>query len=66
MIVQSTNQLIKRRKPIRLKEYDYSLDGSYFVTICTKDREELFGQIIDGTMQMKRYGEIVQSCWMNL
>ena len=37
---------IKNRKPTRLKEYDYSCDGVYFVTICTKDRKCLLCQIV--------------------
>ena len=32
----------RNRKNIRLKEYDYSTDGAYFVTVCTKDRKHLF------------------------
>ena len=36
------------RKPTRLKEYDYSEQGAYFVTICTKDRENLFSTIVVG------------------
>lgn len=35
----------RRRKHIRLKDYDYSQNGAYFVTICTHDRENLFGDI---------------------
>ena len=34
------------RKLNRLKGYDYSQDGAYFVTVCTKDRAELFGTIV--------------------
>jgi len=34
-----------KRKPNRLKNYDYSQDGAYFITVCTKDHEELFGNI---------------------
>ena len=37
-----------QRKPNRLKDYDYSHDGAYFVTICAKDRENLFGTVIVG------------------
>ena len=35
------------RKWVRLKEYDYSTDGAYFITICTKDKEHLLSTIID-------------------
>ena len=33
------------RKPIRLKEYDYTTDGAYFITICTKDRQKILSEI---------------------
>ncbi len=65
-IVKSDRSIIKKRKPLRLKEYDYSLEGSYFVTICTKDRENLFAQIVGGEMSLNQYGKIVQSCWEEL
>ena len=37
---------LPRRKPNRLAGYDYSQNGAYFVTICTKNREELFGSVV--------------------
>jgi len=40
----------KNRKSIRLKNWDYSSDGLYFITICTKNREHHFGKIVDGEM----------------
>ncbi len=51
------------RKSIRLKEYDYSEPGSYFVTICTRDRECLFGDIVDGAMRLSDSGRIADTCW---
>jgi hypothetical protein len=51
-IVESKKPIIKRRKLFRLKTYDYSLDGTYFVTICTKDREDLFGHITSDEMYL--------------
>jgi REP element-mobilizing transposase RayT len=48
------------RRSVRLKGYDYSLSGAYFITICTKDRECLFGQINTGEMILNEYGDIVQ------
>jgi REP element-mobilizing transposase RayT len=36
------------RKPNRLSDYDYSQNGAYFVTICTKDRVRIFGEIVGG------------------
>lgn len=37
---------LQERKPLRLKNYDYSQNGSYFVTICTKDKRKLLGKIV--------------------
>ena len=39
---------LSKRKPVRLKEYDYSTPGAYFVTVCTKDRIELLSSISVG------------------
>jgi hypothetical protein len=38
----------KERKSLRMKENDYSQPGAYFMTICTKDREHRFGEIVGG------------------
>ncbi len=47
-----------KRKPTRLKGYDYSSPGAYFVTICTKDKLHLFGEITNGKMHLKDIGII--------
>ena len=39
---------LPKRKPTRLKGYDYSTPGAYFITICIKDRKELLSEIIVG------------------
>jgi putative transposase len=49
-----------------LKHYDYSQPGSYFVTICVKDRRKMFGDVVDGAMNPNPVGEIVQAVWDNL
>ncbi len=46
------------RRSIRLKGYDYSQPGAYFVTICSYNREPIFGEIVDGNMVMNKYGRI--------
>ena len=51
------------RRSIRLKEYDYSQPGAYFITICTHQRENLFGEIVDGKMRINEYGQIAQEEW---
>jgi REP element-mobilizing transposase RayT len=51
------------RKSIRLKEYDYSQPGEYFVTICANDHECIFGNIIHEEMKLSSEGTIAQRCW---
>ncbi len=51
------------RRSIRLKGYDYTQPGAYFVTICTFKREHLFEHIQDEKMHLNRYGEVVQYNW---
>ena len=36
---------LQKRKPLRLKDFDYSTDGAYFITVCTKDRKSLFAPV---------------------
>jgi len=52
------------RRSIRLKGYDYTRAGAYFVTICTKDRACLFGDVADGVMRLNQMGHIVRQCWL--
>jgi REP element-mobilizing transposase RayT len=54
------------RRSIRLGGYDYTQPGAYFVTVCTQDRECLFGEITDGEMRLNRAGQIVQKTWNSL
>ena len=54
------------RRSIRLKDYDYSQQGAYFVTICAENRECLFGQIVDTTMRLNESGELIQRIWDEL
>ena len=57
------NRDIHHRRSVRLQNYDYSSAGAYFVTICTWQRECLFGGIRDGVMVLNEYGEILNKCW---
>jgi REP element-mobilizing transposase RayT len=58
---------VKNRKKIRLSENDYSSNGVYFLTICTKNRLSWFGKIetgkMLGKMLLNESGKIVDSCW---
>jgi putative transposase len=55
-----------QRRSIRLKEYDYSRPGAYFVTICTHNREPILGNIVNGKMELNLYGKIVSTRWRSL
>jgi REP element-mobilizing transposase RayT len=50
----------------RLKGYDYSEPGSYFITICSKNREPLFGEIKNENVKLSEIGKIVTDCWFDL
>lgn len=54
------------RRSIRLKGYDYSQPGAYFITICTHLNHALFGKILDGDMQLNDLGRAVQFTWNDL
>jgi REP element-mobilizing transposase RayT len=56
----------RNRKAIRLKEYDYSRPGEYFVTICTYEKEYIFGEIIADEMHLSQEGIIAQQCWKQI
>ncbi len=60
------NPDIHHRRSIRLQGYDYSQNGAYYVTLCTQNRECLFGEIVKGEMILNEYGKIVEQCWNNL
>ncbi len=54
---------IHHRKSIRLKGYDYSQAGLYFVTIVTQNRACLFGDVVDDEMVLNRAGLMVHQIW---
>lgn len=53
-------------KSARLAGYDYSQNGMYFVTICTKDREEFFGEIKNDKIKLSEIGEIADRYWREI
>jgi REP element-mobilizing transposase RayT len=61
----STDSNLPNRQSIRLKDYDYSAQGSYFVTLVTQDRVHLFGKIENGKMNLNSVGKIVAEEWKN-
>lgn len=54
------------RRSIRFQGYDYSQAGSYYITICTQDRDCLFGNVMNGQMLLNEAGRIVESVWSDL
>ena len=57
------NPKIHHRKSIRLKDYDYTSDGAYFMTVCTQHMEYMFGNIINGKMVLNPAGEMIRK-WL--
>jgi len=55
-----------RIKSARLEGYDYSQNGYYFVTICTKNRECFFGDIKNEKMQLSKIGKIAKKFWLEI
>lgn len=62
----SYNPLIHHRRSIRLKGYDYSQAGLYFITIVCQDRAHLFGKIKNGEMVLNDAGCIADECWLEI
>ncbi|HRP69197.1 MAG TPA: hypothetical protein PLY93_06675, partial [Turneriella sp.] len=55
-----------RVESARLKGYDYSSPGFYFVTICTKNREHFFGEIKNNVMNFSNMGQIATKFWREI
>jgi len=49
-----------------MPQHNYSEDGWYFTTICTKNYEPVFGKIQDGQIQLSPLGKIAEQCWLDL
>jgi putative transposase len=60
------NKNIHHRRSIRLKGYDYSQAGLYFITICVQDRKCLFGEIVDGEMILNDAGKMADNEWVKI
>jgi putative transposase len=54
------------RRSIRLKGYDYSLPGAYFVTLLCYRRRRLFGEINAGIIKHSEIGKAIHDCWLNV
>src|SRR5688572_18942554 len=57
------NPEIHHRRSIRLKGYDYTQPGAYFVTFCSYQRMHVFGKVVNGEMVLKDIGKIARDEW---
>lgn len=55
--------MLHNRRSIRLKGYDYSQKGIYFITLCCQDKQHFFGEIQNGNMILNELGEIIKEEW---
>ena len=62
----SYNPEIHQRQSIRLKAYDYSQPGWYFLTLCTHDRRPIFGHVAGGKMILNNGGQVAHQCWLEI
>jgi REP element-mobilizing transposase RayT len=60
------NPNIRHRRSIRLKEYDYSQSGAYFVTICMHNKKCLLGKVKNGNIELSIPGQIIKKWWLEL
>jgi REP element-mobilizing transposase RayT len=51
---------------MRMKGYDYSLEGAFFITICSHHWRNLFMEVNNGTMRLNQYGIIANEQWIRL
>ena len=64
---------LNKRKQLRLSDYDYSQEGFYFLTLCAKDRMNIFGKVKDlddplymSKMEYNEIGEVISNCWVKI
>ena len=62
----SVNVPPTRRRSMRLPGYDYSQAGAYFVTICTRGRVCVLGDVVDGRVRLSEFGRLAHSVWSEL
>ncbi len=57
------NPNVHNRRSVRLKGYDYTQPGAYFITVVTRDRESWFGDVISGEMRLNNKGQLIKGAW---
>lgn len=56
----------KHRQSVRLKNYDYSSSGAYFITICAHGQRCIFGRVVDGEMLLAPLGVAIGRIWREI
>jgi len=56
----------RQRHSIRLQKFDYSQNGAYFITICSYNKQCLFGRVINDEMRLSEFGQIASKCWHDI
>ncbi len=54
---------LPNRQSIRLRGHDYSVDGVYFITVCSHERQNMFGAVASGRMMPNEYGRQIEKTW---
>ncbi len=62
-MIDQTKESLHHRRSIRLAGYDYTAEGGYFITCVAQARVCLFGEVVNGVMNLNGYGEIVKEEW---
>ncbi len=62
----ANNQILPKRKQIRLQNYDYKSSGMSFITICCHNYECRFGRIHDYEMELNEFGMIARKMWLDI
>ena len=55
---------IHHRHSIRVRGYDYSQPGAYFVTLCALKKQCIFGKVQGADVELSQFGEMVRACWL--
>jgi REP element-mobilizing transposase RayT len=61
--MRNSSKTIHGRRSLRLAGWDYSSNGAYFITVCACDRQQLFGEVADGTVNLTDAGRVVADSW---
>jgi putative transposase len=64
--MKHNNTSSEHRRSLRLKDYDYSQAGLYYITICIQNKLNLFGDVVDDKVILNNAGKIVEKWWFEL